>query len=190
MPPASDTGWSRNGDGNLFLEADPATPAQAKSHHPTSARHPSLASRGRGLVVPLEASSPSVTVIPQRADAASFTRPATRLGRLQTRTREQARRADENARRLMATVGARRYAALVALALVGALLLAVSWMGMALRDASAGRHSANRRAAVAVATAARDQVRISALYALLAQARATQSEQARARVLPAPPSHR
>jgi len=183
----SDTNWSRSGDGNLFLEADPAQPT---SHRPASVRHPRHASRGRGLVVPLEASLPNVTVFSQRADAASFTRPTTRLGRLQTRTREQARRADENARRLMAAVTARRYTPLLALALVGALLLAVSWIGLALRDASVARHSANRRAAAAVATAARDQARISALYALLVQTRATQPVQTRVRVLPAPRSHR
>jgi hypothetical protein len=184
MPAAPDTSRSRNGDGNLFLEADPEVPAApAKSHRPAGSRQPRAAGRGHTLIV-IEESPPSVAAIPRRTDAASFTRPTTRLGRLQTWAREQTRRADGNARRLVATLAARRYAALLALALVGALLLALSWMGLALRNADAARHSADRRAAVAAATARRDQAQITALYSLLAQARATQAEQANAAAVP------
>jgi hypothetical protein len=72
---------------------------------------------------------------------------------------------------------------LLALALVGATLLALSWMGLALRNDAAARHNANRRAAVATdalnherkseANAIRhDQTRIATLYGQLEQARA------------------
>ena len=121
--------------------------------------------RGRqGLIVPVDASSPSAAAATHRPDAAAFTRPAKRPGGLPEKTREHLRRADANARRLVAQLAAGRYRALLALALVGATLLALSWMGLALRNAAAERHSADRRAAAA--TSALKQERDSAANAI------------------------
>ena len=191
MPAAPYTSWSRNGDGNLFLEADPELPAApAMSHRPASSRQPRATGRSHTLIV-IEESPPSVATMPRRTNAASFTRLTTRLGRLWTWAREQTRRADGNARRVVATLAARRYAALLGLVLVGALLLALSWVGLALQNADAARHSSDRRAAVAAATAARDQAQVTALHGLLRKARATQREQANvAVVLPTRPRPR
>jgi hypothetical protein len=75
----------------------------------------------------------------------------------------------------------------LALAMVGATLLALSWMGLALRKAAAARHNANRRAAAATsalkherhlaATAIQhDRTRIATLYSQLEPTRAAQRQ--------------
>ena len=149
MPP--NRTWSSNGGGNLFLEADPdASPAQAKTHHPHGGtRGQRQSARGPRLIVPVDASSPSGAAANDHPDSAAFTRPGKRAGGLQGRARERLRRADANARRLVAQLAARPYRALLALALVGTTLLALSWMGLALRNDAAARHNSNRRAAAA-----------------------------------------
>ena len=185
MPP--NRTWSSNGGGNLFLEADPDTsPAQANSHHPRGGnRRRRHSARGPGLIAPVSRSSPSRAAASDWPDSAAFTGPAKRPGGLQAKAREHVRRADANARRLVAQLAARPYRALLALAMVGATLLALSWMGLALRNAAAARHNANRRAASAAsalkhernlaATAIHhDQTRIATLYSQLEQARAAQ----------------
>ncbi|MBV9196112.1 MAG: hypothetical protein JO168_18405 [Solirubrobacterales bacterium] len=153
--------WSSNGGGNLFLEADPdAIPAPAGSPPIADIRRPRPTSRGRGLIVPVGASSLSMGATTHRPDAAAFTRPTTRLGGgLQKRTREHLRRADANARRLVAQLAARPYAALIALAMVGATLLALSWMGLALRTDAMARHYADHRAAAATTALQQEQSR-------------------------------
>jgi hypothetical protein len=183
MPP--NRTFSSNGGGNLFLEADPdASPAPAKSHHPqggTRARRQSA--RGPRLIVPVDASSPNGAAANDHPDYAAFTRPAKRPAALPAKAREYLRRADANARRLVAQLAARPYRALLALALVGATLLALSWMGLALRNAAAARHNSNRRAAAATRALNReresaanalqhDQTRIATLSGQLEQARA------------------
>ena len=183
MPPTPNRTWSSSGSdrghGNLFLEADPeAVPARARSRRSASARRPAP-TRGRGLVVPIEESVPLAAPVPQRPDAAAFTRTSTRLGGVQGRAREHAQRADANARQLLAGLAARPYAALIALAVVGAMLLALSWIGLALRNATTARHDANRRAAVAAIALNRDQARITALSGRLEQARPAQAQEAR-----------
>ena len=164
MPP-NPTG-SSNGSGNLFLEADPdATPRasqQAPPHAVPGVR--AARRRGSGLIVRVGASSSSAAAATHRPDASAFTRPAKRPGSLPGRTREHLRRADANARRLVAQLAARPYRALLALALVGATLLALSWMALALRNAAAERHSAERRAAAA--TTALEQERDLAANAI------------------------
>jgi hypothetical protein len=179
--------WSSNGGGNLFLEADPDTsPAQANSHRPRgSNRRRRHTVRGPGLIAPVSRSSPNGAAATERPDSAAFTRPAKRPGGLQAKAREHLRRADANARRLVAQLAARPYRALLALALVGATLLALSWMGLALRNTAAARHNANRRAAAATSALKhernlaanviqRDQTRIATLFRQLEQARAAQ----------------
>ena len=73
------------------------------------------------------------------------------------------------------SVAARPYAALLALAMVGGLLLALSWLGLALRDATAARRSANRRALVAERTVNRQRVQIAGLNVRLERALAAEA---------------
>ena len=181
MPPAPNRTWSSNGGGhglgNLFLEADPeAVPARAGGRRSPSVR-PAAPVRGRGLVVPIGDSAPRAAGVSQRPDAAAFTRASARLGGLRGWAREHAQRADANARRLIAGLAARPYAALLAIAVVGVMLLALSWTGLALRSATEARHSANHRAALAAAAAKRDRGQIAALSGQLEQARAAQLAQ-------------
>ena len=183
MPP--NRTWSSNGGGNLFLEADPdASPAPAKSHHPRGdTRGQRQSARGPRLIAPLDASSPNAAAANDHPDSAAFTRPGKRAGGLQGRARERLRRADANARRLVAQLAARPYRALLTLALVGTTLLALSWMGLALRNDAAAWHTSNRRAAAATRALNRqresaanalqhDQTRIATLSGQLEQARA------------------
>jgi hypothetical protein len=176
--------WSSNGGGNLFLEADPDTsPAQANSHHPRGSSRRRHTARGPGLIAPVSRSSPNGAAANNRSDSAAFTRPAKRPGGLQAKAREHLRRADANARRLVAQLAARPYRALLALAMVGATLLALSWMGLALRNAAAARHNANRRATAATSAlkhernlAANAIQHIATLYSQLEQARPAQRQ--------------
>ena len=186
MFPAPNPTWSNNGTGhnNLFLEADPEVVAPPEEHRP--ARRPSTRRRrsSHGLVVPVSASSPSDASDTELPDATAFARRTTRAGELRNRTRARARLADANARRLSVRVAAPPYAALLALAMIGGLLLALGWLGLALRDATAARRSANRRTLVAERTVIRQRVQISGLNvrlerALAAEARPTATVGAR-----------
>jgi hypothetical protein len=178
MPPTGT--WSSNGGGNLFLEADPDTSPTQSQPQRAGARRPRRRPREQGRIMPVGPSSAAGA--PRRPDAAAFTQPGKRPGSLKAKTREHLRRADANARRLAAQLASRPYTALIALALVGAALLALSWMGLALRNAGAARHSADRRAAAATAALRQerhfaanavqhDQTRIAALHGQLEQAR-------------------
>ena len=203
MPP-NPTG-SSNGSGNLFREADPdTTPLQAKKHLRTGARRPRRTPPRRGLIARVGTSSSSAPAATHRPDASAFTRPGKRPGTLRGRTRENLRRADANARRLIAQLAGRPYRALVALALVGATLLALTWMALALRNAAAERHSAERRAAAAAtalgqerdlaANAIRhDQTRVATLSRQLEQSPAAgrqRAAQASARATESSPGKR
>jgi hypothetical protein len=183
MPP--NRTWSSNGGGNLFLEADPDTsPAQPNSRYPRgSNRRRRHTARRPGPIASVSGSFPNGIAANKRPDSVAFTRPAKRPGGLRGKTREHLRRADTNARRLAAQLAARPYRALHALALVGATLLALSWMGLALRNAAVARHNADRRAAAATSALKHerhlagnaiqhDQTRIATLYSQLEHARA------------------
>jgi hypothetical protein len=182
MPP-NRTG-SSNGSGNLFLEADPdATPPQTNTHPRAGTRRPRRAPPRPGPTAPVGASSQDAAAAAHRPNASAFTRPATRPGLLSGRSREHLQRADANARRLAAQLSARRDRALFALALVGATLLALSWMALALRNAVAERHSAERHAAgaaaaleqerdLAASAIQRDQTRIATPSRQLEESRA------------------
>jgi hypothetical protein len=85
--------------------------------------------------------------------------------------------------------------------MVGATLLALSWMGLALRNAAAARHNANRRAASATSAlkhernlaanaVQRDQTMIATLYSQLEQARAAQGQRRAPVTSPALPHSR
>jgi hypothetical protein len=177
MSPAPNPTWSNNGYGhnNLFLEADPEVVAPRAEQRRVRGSHLRRASRGSGLVVPVSGSSPSDTTATALPDATAFARRTTRRDELRSRTRAGARRADANARRLLAQVAAPPYAALLALATVGGLLLGLSWLGLALRDATAARRSANRRVLVVDRTVKRHRVQIAGLNVRLERALAAEA---------------
>ena len=147
------------------MEADPEQRSERRAQTRTGAAH--RPRRGRGLVIPVD--RPSGPAIPD-PDVGRFTRPTGRIGRLSASAHVQLRPADVRAGALLRRLAATRYGALVALAAVAAVLLALSWLGLALRDASAGRHAAERARSAAAAALRRDQARIDALSAQLGRA--------------------
>ena len=155
VPPSS----SDNGAGhNLFVEADP----DLASQRPAPARA-AVPRRGRGLVIPVEAPAVTNSTQPRRDDPARFARRTARPGRLPATTRQHAQRAETNAQRLLGQMLARRYGALVTLAVVAGLLLALSWVGLALLDALGARQSAQRHQAASVAALGHARAEIQAL---------------------------
>jgi hypothetical protein len=151
---------------NLFVEADPDHEPFTSRHPTTSTRTAVPARRGRGLVVPVD--SPAIAPI-RSADAARFTRPDGGVGRLSASAQAQLRTADVRAGALLRRLATPPYAPLAAVTAVAAMLIALSWLGLALRDAAAGRHSAERAQVAATATLSRDRARIAGLGAQLAQ---------------------
>jgi hypothetical protein len=158
------TSPSANGAGNLFLEADPA-----QRSAPTAPARGGAAQRprrGRGLVIPVD---------PTRAlpdpGAARFTRP-NGGGRLAASAHSRVQAADARAAALLRRLATTPYGALVATATVAAVLLALSWVGLALRDASTARVSAERARTAAAAALTRDHTRVAALNAQLVTANA------------------
>jgi hypothetical protein len=168
------TSPSANGAGNLFVEADPtqrsAPTAPARSGTAQSPR------RGRGLVIPVDQTPGRALSSP---DAARFTRPS-RGGRLAAGAHARLQAADARAAALLRRLAATRYGALVAAATVAAMLLALSWVGLALRDASTADHSAERARTAAVAALTREHTRIAALNTQLATATANARHSRRA----------
>ena len=176
MPTPHQQGPSANGasHANLFVEADPDHEAfesrRSQRRATTSTRIAAPARRGRGLVIPVDTPRAAAG---RNSDAARFTLPDGRIAGLPTVARQSMRRVDVRAGELVRRVAARPYGALVALALLGAVLLALSWLGLALRDASAGRHAAERRQITATTALKRDQARIDELIAQLGRAERT-----------------
>ena len=142
---------SSNGAGarNLFCETE---------EHPAPAPTERGAGRGgRGLIVAIDEPSAGLG----EAGAPRFTRASSGLGALPAIARQRAARADRNAQRLLQRITARRYGALAALAVAGALLLAISGLGLSLCWAANERdHLRDQRAtATRAVTAARGQTR-------------------------------
>jgi GTPase involved in cell partitioning and DNA repair len=167
--PAGDSG----GGGNLFVEADPdqeALGSVGAERLVASRCGPPGARRGRGLVVPV--GSPSGTVV-RTSDGARFTRANGGIGQLSAGLSVKLRRADARAGDLLRRVAARRYGALLAVVVLGVVLISVSWLGLALRDASAAQRAADRDQIVMAATLRRDQARIHALTGQLATSQAS-----------------
>ena len=102
------------------------------------------------------------------------------------------KRAEANAQRLLGQMLARRYGALITLAVVAGLLLALSWVGLALRDALGARQSAQRQQAASVAALGHARAEIQALSVQRDQAAAAaigaQRDQVSTRTRQAPPA--
>ena len=106
-----------------------------------------------------------------RRDPATFTRAPRGAGGLATAARARLRRADACAATLLRRLAERaRAGALVATALLAAMLISLSWLGLAARDASAARGAAEQDRITALAALKSDQTRISDLGAQLEQA--------------------
>lgn len=174
MPTPHQQGPSANGasHANLFVEADPDHEAfeSRRSQRLATTSTAARARGGRGLVIPVD--TPRAAAV-GNSDAARFTRPNGRIARLPTVARKSMRRVDVRAGELLRRVAARPYASLVGLALLGAVLLALSWLGLALRDAASGRHVAERRQITATTALRRDQARIDELIVQLGRAERT-----------------
>ena len=168
LTPQSRPSRNASGSENLFVEADPEQEALSSARAerpPTGTRSTPGARRGRGLVVPVE--SPSATVI-RSSEAVRFTRPSGGIGQLSASVGVRLRRADACAGELLARVAARRYGALLAVVLLGVVLISISWLGLALRDAAAAHDAVERDQIVMAAALRRDRARIDALTGQLA----------------------
>jgi hypothetical protein len=137
---------------NLFLDADPDERAlaperseqqRARASRPGRERRPV-----RGLLMPAGSSSSPTAAV---RDAATFTRTRLGAGRMATAARARLRRADARAAMLLRRLAARRYGGLAAAALLAVMLISLSWLGLALRDASAARSVAERERIAAIA---------------------------------------
>ena len=103
-------------------------------------------------------------------DAATFTRTRLGAGTLATAVLARLRRADARAAALLRGLADRSYGGLAAAALLAVMLISLSWLGLAVRDASAARGVAERERIAAIAALTRDQDRIGGLAAQLEQA--------------------
>jgi hypothetical protein len=156
---------------NLFLDADPderaLAPERSQQHRASAGRPGRGPRRGRGLLMPVGSSSSPPAA---GRDAATFTRARLGAGTLATAVLARLRRADARAASLVRGLADRSYAGLAAAALFGVTLISLSWLGLAVRDASAARGVAERQRIAAIAALTRDQDRISGLAAQLKQA--------------------
>ena len=171
---------------NLFLDADPdehaLAPGRSEQQRARTSRPGRKGRRGRGLLMPAgSSSSPTVG----GRDAATFTRARLGAGTLFAAARSRLRRANVRAAMLLRRLAERRYGGLAAAALLAVVVISLSWLGLALRDASAARSVAERERIAAIAALTRDQARIDGLAVQLDRASviALRREQASAAAL-------
>ncbi len=170
---------------NLFLDADPdehaLAPERSEQHRARTSRPGRKGRRGRGLLMPAGSSSSPTAA---GGDAATFTRARLGAGTLVTAMLARLRRADARAATLLRRLAASRYAGLAA-ALLAVVVISLSWMRLAVRDASAARRVAERERIAAIAALTRDQARIDGLTVQLDRASviALRREQASAAAL-------
>ena len=156
---------------NLFLDADPDESALAPERSGQQRARASRPGReprpGRGFVLPVVSSSSPTAA---GRDAATFTRTRLGAGTLATAVLARLRRADARAAALLRGLADRSYGGLAAAALLAVMLISLSWLGLAVRDASAARGVAERERIAVIAALTRDQIRIGGLTAQLKQA--------------------
>jgi hypothetical protein len=173
VPPKSDPSSSAN-DGtrqNLFVEADPGydelSSLPAGSSSAIDNRGARALRRGRGLIVPVDASSMAIGA---QADAARFTRGTPCFGRLRAFVEHTLQHADLAAGRVLRRLTLRRYGALTVGAAMGGLLVALVCSVLAVREVSSARVTAEQRLARATVALRTDRARIDALATELHQA--------------------
>jgi hypothetical protein len=157
----SDHHGSSSGSGvnrsNIFVGVDPdeprpAPPAVQAPEAVVARRFGAARQRGPGLVVPVVDECFDQAATRGVSDVARKIRSSTSVGAMPRAARDQVRRADRNAQRLLGRVAARPHGALSALIVVAALLLAVSGLGFSLRATAAARdHAQQQQRAAAVA---------------------------------------
>jgi hypothetical protein len=135
VPPTADPS-SFADDGarqNLFVEADPEydelSTLPPGSSPAMDSRRASGFRRGRSLVVPVDASSKASAA---RADAARFTRGQTAFGRPRAFVEHKLRYADRAVGGVLGRLASRRCGALAVATVLGGLLIALIWLGLAL----------------------------------------------------------
>ena len=157
---------------NLFVEADPEynalTSAPTGSSSAIDSSTVRLPRRGRGLVMPVDASSMSRRAA--RRDAAWFTRRKIAFGQARAFAGHRLRQADLEAGRLLHRLASRRYGGLAAAATLGVLLVALTWLVLAVREASVGHVAVEERLARVTVALRIDQARFDALSIKLGQA--------------------
>ncbi|HEY1516547.1 MAG TPA: hypothetical protein VGF91_09020 [Solirubrobacteraceae bacterium] len=113
---------------NLFVEADPEYDELSSPPAGSSSAIDTPSARGlrqrRGLAVPVDASPVASAA---QADAARFTRGTTGSGRLRAFVEHKLQYADLAAGRVLRRLASRRYGALTAGAVLGGLLVALSY---------------------------------------------------------------
>lgn len=161
LTPRSRPSGNGSGGGNLFVEADPEQEAinSARTEWLAGTRSAPGARRRRGLVIAVE--SPSAAVV--SSSEARFTRTNGGIGQLSAAACVKLRRADAHAGELLRRLTTRRYAALLAVVLLGVVLISLGWLGLAVRGASAAQHAAERDQIAAAAALRRGQASIDAL---------------------------
>jgi hypothetical protein len=151
---SSGSGVSRS---NIFVGVDPdelrpAPPAVQAPEAVVARRFGAARQRGPGLVVPVVDECFDQAATRGVSNVARKIRSSTSVGAMPRAARDQVRRADRNAQRLLGRLAARPHGALSALIAVAALLLAVSWLGFSLRATAAARdHAQQQQRAAAVA---------------------------------------
>jgi len=134
VPPTADPSSFAN-DGarkNLFVEADPEydelSTLPPGSSPAMDSRRASGFRRGRSLVVPVDESSKASAA---RADAARFTRGHTAFGRPRPFVEHKLRYRDREVGGVLRRLASRRYGALAVATILGGLLIALIWLGLA-----------------------------------------------------------
>lgn len=157
---------------NLFVEAEPAyhalisPPTESSSAMDTSAA--GRPHRVRGQVMPVEASSMGRRSA--RPDGAQFTRRNRAFVRLRAFAGRKLRQADLEAGRVLRRLASRRYGALAAVTALGGLLVALTWLVLAVREVSTAHVAVEQRLAHVTVALRTDQARIDALSIKLGQA--------------------
>ena len=173
MPPTADPSSFAN-DGarqNLFVEADPEydelSTLPPGSSPAMVSRRASGFRRGRSLVVPVDASSKASAA---RADAARFTRGHTAFGRPRAFVEHKLRYRDRAVGGVLRRLASRRYGALAVATVLGGLLIALIWLGLALRAAFTAPVAVEQHLVRGTVVLRADQARIDTLVTDLRQA--------------------
>ena len=173
MPPTADPS-SFADDGarqNLFVEADPEYDELSSlppgSSPAMDSRRASGFRRGRSLVVPVDASSKASAA---RADAARFTRGHTAFGRPRAFVEHKLRYADRAVGGVLGRLASRRYGALAVATVLGGLLIALIWLGLALCAAFTAPVAGEQHLVRGTVVLRADQARIGTLVIELRQA--------------------
>jgi len=156
---------------NLFVEADleydELSTLPPGSSPAMDSRRASGFRRGRSLVVPVDASSKASAA---RADAARFTRGHTAFGRPRAFVEHKLRYRDREVGGVLHRLASRRWGALAAATVLGGLLIALIWLGLALCAVATAPVTVEQHLVRGTVVLRADQARIDTLVTELPQA--------------------